>query len=138
MSQVRLLAADRPLPLCDQQEEHTSTVMVRGEPVSITIPRGFLVEEHLYYRSAVDALDYPIKPWRYELELEAEEADLNALKAYLAENLHPGETAELWSIWLSDDVGKRPPHYRGTLADFDLETLRQFLEPGQRWLSVTI
>ncbi len=38
MSQVRLLAADRPLPLCDQQEERTSTVMSRLLSISLARP----------------------------------------------------------------------------------------------------
>ena len=130
MSRVYLLAADKPLPLCNRQSERTSTTYVNGTPYTISFVRGFRVGEHSYYRHAVDVLGYPIKPFQYELELELYEDDLANLKQYLAENFSVGETAELWSIWVGIDQSGRLPHYSGFLKDFDMETMEQFLKPG--------
>ena len=99
MSRVYLIAADKPLPLCDKQAERTSTTLVNGK-TTISFVRGFRVSEHRYYRHAVDALGYSIKPWQYELEVELHPDDLTHLKQYLAENFSAGETVELWSIWV--------------------------------------
>lgn len=132
MSRVMLLAADRPLPLCDRQTERTKTVTVEGEAITVAFPAGFRVAEHGYYRAAVAELGWPMKPFVYELELEAHADDLADLKRYLAQHLASGETAELWNLWVgADDLG-RPTAYRGTLAEFDMETLKQFLEPAHR------
>ena len=130
MSRVHLIAADKPLPLCDRQEERTSTHMVSGKPFTISFVRGFRVAEHRYYRHAVDVLGYPIKPFQYELELEFCEEDLAHLKEYLSQNFRSGETVELWSIWVGIDQSGSLPHYRGFLKDFDMETMEQFLKPG--------
>ena len=130
MSRVYLIAADKPLPLCDQQEEHTSTQMVSGKPFTISFVRGFRVAEHRYYRSAVDVLQLPLKPFQYELELELHEDDLMHLNDYLSRNFESGETVELWSIWVGIDQSGRIPHYSGLLKDFDMETLDQLLNPG--------
>ena len=143
MSRVYLIAADKPLPLCDKQAERTSTTLVNGK-TTISFVRGFRVSEHRYYRHAVDALGYSIKPWQYELEVELHPDDLTHLKQYLAENFSAGETVELWSIWVGIDSPNRVPRYRGTLADFDQETLEQLLKPdahgnpGQCCLTITI
>lgn len=132
MSRVLLLAADQPLPPCDCQSERTKTVSVNGESISVRFVGGFLVEEHIYYRIATEELGLAMKPCRYELELEPCEEDLLELLRYLRENLASGSEIELWNLWLgSDDLG-RIPRYRGALADFDLETLRQFLLPPHR------
>lgn len=130
MSRVYLIAADNPLPLCDRQEERTSVVTVGGSSHTISFVRGFRVAEHNYYRHAVEILEYPIKPFRYELELELHEDNLMHLKEYLSRNFRPGETVELWSIWVGIDQSGRMPHYSGLLKDFDMETLAQFLNPG--------
>ena len=140
MSRVYLLAADKPLPLCDRQAERTSTMVLpdipalgdkRGAAISCTALRGFCVSEHTYYRHAVDILNYPIKPYQYELELELHEDDLRHLLEYLSSHFSPGETVELWSIWVGiDNNGRLPPHYTGKLADFDMDTLEQLLKPG--------
>ena len=130
MSRVYLIAADHPLPLCDRQEERTSTCMVSGTPFAISCVQGFCVAEHRYYRHAVDMLNYPIKPCQYELALELHEDDLAHLKEYLTQNFRPGETVELWSIWVGIDQSGRLPHYSGFLKDFDMETMEQFLKPG--------
>lgn len=130
MSRVYLIAADKPLPLCDCQKERTSTHMVSGKPFTISFVRGFRVAEHSYYRHAVDILKYPIKPYQYELELELHEEDLVSLKEYLSQNFQSGENVELWSIWVGIDQSGRVSHYSGCLKDFDMETMEQFLKPG--------
>ena len=131
MSRVCLIAADKPLPLCDRQAERTSAVTVSGKAFTASFVRGFRVAEHTYYRSAVDILNYPIKPYQYELELELHEDDLRHLLEYLSAHFSPGETVELWSIWVGiDNNGRLPPHYTGKLADFGMDTLEQLLKPG--------
>lgn len=132
MSRVLLLAADQPLPLCDRQSERTKTVSVNGESISVRFLSGFLVQEHIYYRDATEALGLAMKPHRYELELEPCEEDLRELLRYLRENLTPGSEVELWNLWLGSDDAGHIPRYRGTLADFDGETLQQLLLPPQR------
>ena len=111
MSRVCLIAADKPLPLCDRQEERTSAVSVNGVSHTISFVRGFRVAEHRYYRSAVDVLHLPLKPFQYELELEHHEDDLMHLKDYLSRNFRPGETVELWNIWVGVDR-QDPPFQR--------------------------
>ena len=147
MSRVYLMAADKPLPLCDRQAERTSVVRAMGKAFTVTTVRGFRVAEHSYYRHAVDILNYPIKPYQYELAVELREDDLRHLKEYLARHFIPGETVELWSIWVGVDNDDRlPSHYTGTLADFDMDTLEQFLkpetasraDPGQSRFTITI
>ncbi len=140
MSRVYLIAADKPLPLCDRQAERTTVKLLpdlpafgdkQGVTVSFTALRGFRVAEHTYYRHAVDILNYPIKPYQYELELELHEDDLRHLREYLSAHFAPGETVELWSIWVGiDNDGRLPPHYAGKLADFDMDTLEQLVCPG--------
>ena len=145
MSRVLLLASDKPLPFCDRQCERTKTSVIAGETFSVTALFGFRVFEHAYYRGAVEELNLEMKPHRYELELEADEDDLAHFKAYLEENFSPGETFELWNVWVgTDDLG-HPTRYHGALADFDMETLRQFLlpthpdgGPGQCRMTVTV
>ena len=131
MSRVYLLAADKPLPLCDKQAERTSVVRVTGKSFTITAARGFRVSEHRYYRHAVDVLNYPIKPHRYELELEQHPDDLAHLLEYLRSNFTSGETLELWSIWVGTDQS-RPVRYSGALAEFDQDTLEQLLNPPEQ------
>lgn len=144
MSRVYLIAADKPLPLQNKQAERSSTVYVMGKPFTISAVRGFRVGEHIYYRHAVELLNYPIRPYQYELELEPHEKDLAHLLEYLRTNFIPGETVELWSIWVGVDQC-RPTRYSGTLPEFDMDTLEQLLNPpasndapGQCCLSVHI
>lgn len=129
MSCVYLIAADKPLPLCDRQAERTSTVMVEGKPFTIGFVRGFRVAEHSYYRGAVNALNLSMKPYQYELEAEVHEEDLANLKTYLRENFAAGETVELWNLWVGIDRSDRIPHFQGHLSDFDMDTLEQFRRP---------
>jgi len=124
MSHVSLIAADKPLPLCDHGEA-----------------AGFYVEEHIYYRDAVEELGFEMKPYCYALGLENCEADLQYLVDYLRKNLSAGEEAELWSLWVGDGQG-RLRRYRGKLDEFDMETLgmlfenEKLLEEGQTCLTV--
>ena len=60
MSRVMLIAADKPLPLCDKQEERTVVSRFEGEEYRVTCLSGFRISEHAYYRPAVDALGYEI------------------------------------------------------------------------------
>ena len=122
-----LIAADKELPLCDKKEfrEHTSTV--NGETFTIGFDCGFSVAPHTYYREAADELGLELKPFQYELDFEPCQTDLDLLLAYLRENLAPGETAELWSLWLGSGGG-RVRHYRGRLSEFDLDTLGMLTE----------
>ena len=145
MSRVLLLAADKPIPLCDRQEERTVVSRFEGEEYRVTCRSGFCVDEHDYYRPAVDALGYGIKPFRYELNLEEHETDLKNLLDYLRENFACGETVELWNLWVGDDQDNRPIRYAGNLTDFEMDTLKQFLNPalgngviGQCRMTITI
>lgn len=145
MSRVMLIAADKPLPLCDKQEERTVISRFQGEEYRVTCLSGFCVREHAYYRPAVDALGYEIKRFQYELALEEHETDLAHLLDYLRENFSAGETVELWNLWVGVDQDNRPVRYAGNLADFDMDTLNQFLTPmlgnniiGQCRMTITI
>lgn len=153
MSRVMLIAADKPLPLCDKQEERSKTVTIpmnvdsdiRGKSFTVTAPAGFKVEDHAYYRPAVDSLGYVIKPFQYELDLEEHEIDLKNLMDYLLENFSCGETVELWNLWVGVDQDNRPAYLTGALVDFDMDTLKQFLNPmrgngviGQCRMTITI
>lgn len=111
MSRVYVLAAGRELP--------------ELEPLS-------------YYRRAVEELGYPMKPFRYELSMENKENNLEHLRACLEANFSPGETLELWSVWVGDVNKKCPPRFRGRLADFDLEALKQFLSAEEICFDITI
>lgn len=132
MSCVYLLAADKELPLVNCQEFRVKTV----RKVEIGTDAGFKLEPHRYYRESVDELGYPMKHYQYELSLEADERDLANLKHYLAEHFSPGETVELWHLW----VGEHPRLTRchGSLSEFDMDTVRQFLDTEQICLTVTI
>ena len=154
MSRVLLIAADHPLPLCDRQEERTTTVTLpdlpdlgekAGGTISFTGLQGFRVSEHAYYLPAVRALGHSMKPYQYELELESHDHDLHHLLDYLRGNCSPGETVELWNLWVGVDQDDPLFYFYGPLSDFDMETLRQFLNPllergriGQCRMTVTI
>lgn len=129
MSRVLLLAADRPLPLCDCRELRTK----KFSQSAVMMESGFAVEKCAYYRSAVEDLGYDWKPCLYELSLEQDPRDLDALRSYLEEQLSPGETVELWSVWVGDvgAVAGRPRRYRGKLTELDMDALGMLFEEGQ-------
>lgn len=132
MSCVYLLASDKELPLVNCQEFRVKTV----RKVEVGMDAGFKLEPHQYYRQSVDELGYPMKHYQYELSLEADERDLDHLKRYLSQHFSPGETVELWHLW----VGEHPRlvRYHGTLSDFDMDTAKQFLDTEQVCFTVTI
>lgn len=132
MSCVYLLAADKELPLVNCQEFRTKTV----HKVEIGMETGFKLEPHRYYRPAVDELGYPMKHYQYGLSLEADEKDLANLKQYLTEHFSPGETVELWHLWVPEY--SRLTRYHGTLSEFDMDTVRQFLDTEQVCFTVVI
>ena len=133
MSRVYLIAADKPLPLYDCRSMRTRSA--RGG--SITMECGFAVEEHAYYRTAVDDLGYGMKPFRYELQLDDAAEDLPLLREYLSAQFSPGESVELWSLWLGGGE-TRPKRYRGAFAEFDRDTVEMLLEEGQTCLTILI
>ena len=118
MSHVILLCADRPLPLYDS---HTRRVRAEG---SVTVERdGFSVQANEYYRAAVEELDFPMKPCRYELDLEPTDQDAGLLKRYLVRHLRPGEEVQLWSVWVPRYPEDGLSRYRGRLDGLDREAL---------------
>ena len=133
MSCVYLLAADRELPLIDCQEFRVMTV----RKTEIGMEAGFKLEPHQYYRRSVDELGYPMKHYQYELSLEADQGDLSSLRQYLSGHLSPGETVELWHLWAGSEH-PRLVRIHGTLSDFDMDTVRQFLDTEQSCFTVTI
>ena len=134
MSAVTLLCADRPLPLYDSGIRRTRTSSHGGYTVSMETS-GFSVQEHAYYREAVEELGLRMKPCQYELNLQATAEDAAELRAYLERNLRPGEAVELWSLWVGDGP-TRPRRFGGRLADLDLDTLRQLEEQLQTCLTI--
>ena len=96
------------------------------------------MEELNYYRHAVEELGYPMKPFRYELSLEKEEEGLTNLRACLEANFSPGETLELWNVWVGDVDKKCPTRFRGRLEDFDMEALEQFMSAEEICFDITI
>ena len=128
MSAVMLLCADRPLPLYDSGTRRVETSSHEGYTVSIETG-GFSVQKNSYYRPAVDELGLVLKPYQYELNLWATQEDAAELRAYLAKNLCPGETVELWNLWVGPDRQWKVPRFRGRLADLDRETLEQLCHP---------
>ena len=126
MSAVTLLCADRPLPLYESGVRRVETSSHGGYTVRIEAS-GFSVGEHTYYREAVEDLCLTMKPCRYELEL----------RAYLAKHLRPGETVELWNLWVGDGPA-RPRRFSGALGDVELDTLKQLEENFQTCLTIRI
>ena len=138
MSRVLLVAADKSLPLCSHCEIRTKTVVVEGTAHTISFPRGFQISEHSYYRDCVNHFGYPIKPFQYELDLDAEETDLLHLKDYLRENFLFGDKVELWSIWVSDFPGRKQIRIHKSLSELDLSCLEQLLQADDLCITVTI
>ena len=132
MSRVILLAADRPLPLLEpafRRVRCTGRFTVETD--------GFSVRPHEYYRGGVDELGLELKPFQYELDLEATQEDVNALRAYLAGHCRPGEQVELWNLWVSD-IRVRAFRLTGPLADLDADALVQMEEREQTCITLTI
>ena len=132
MSRVILLCADHPLPLYDSQTRRVDFRRgVRYEE------DGFSVQPHVYYRPAVDDLELPMKPHRYELDLRATAQDAALLRDYLRQNCAPGEQVELWNLWVGD-ARVRAFRLAGPLADLDADALTQLEERDQSCITLTI
>ena len=136
MSAVTLLCADRPLPLYESGVRRVETSSYGGYTVRIEAS-GFSVGEHTYYREAVEDLYLTMKPCRYQLDLRATQEDAAELRAYLAKHLRPGETVELWNLWVGD-ARVRGFHLAGPLADLDMDALTQLEERAQTCITLTI
>ena len=89
MSRVILLAADHPMPLYDPDLRRISV----SNGFTVEVP-GFSVQDHEYYRDAVDSLGLEMKPFQYELNLDATDEDAEQLRTYLETN---GTRANRWS-----------------------------------------
>lgn len=146
MSRVYLIAADRSLPHCDLEQpqkrvirlsEHFRNPDLRGQEREISWVSHFSVQPHSYYRSAVEALGYPLKPFQYELTVEQDPWSLEQLLTYLTGQFTPGEQVQLWSLWVG---GESLPAMRvgGNLRDFDMETLQQYLTAESICITITI
>ena len=93
MSHAMVLAADRPLPNLEQlvwKQMKTGRLTIEGMFVPIVRPGGF----HLPACCCETA-----KTVYHDLELQVDRQSLDALRAYLADTLSPGESVELWGIW---------------------------------------
>ena len=93
MSYAMVLAADRPLPAFEQlvwKQMKTGRLTIEGLFGPIVRPGGF----HLPTCCCETA-----KTVYHDLDLQADQQSLDALRAYLADTLSPGETVELWGIW---------------------------------------
>ena len=115
-----------------------------GACVQVETP-GFSIQPHQYYRDAVEALGLEMKLWQYELNVEAAEAEAEQLRAYLKRSCRPGETIELWNLWVGDDREEKIARFQGRLGDLDREALEQLCDPptqngcpGQCRMAVTI
>ena len=132
MSRVVLLCADHPLPLYGSGVRRVRTVG------SVTVETdGFSVQEHKYYRGAVEDLGLAMKPCQYELDLDATEEDARQLRDYLTRYGRPGESVELWNLWVGD-VKVRALHLAGPLGELDKEALEQLLEQDQTCMTITM
>lgn len=136
MSCVYLLCADRPMPLLEACTRQTRTAGYGREAI-IVEEDGFSVWEHSYYCLAVDELNLPMKPCRYELNLRATWEDAQELRAYLMANARPGERVELWYLWVGDAPG-RVRRFCGPLADIAVDTLEQLEEQAPTCLTIEI
>ena len=132
MSRVMLLCADHPLPLYDSQTRRV--YFRRGVRYE---EDGFSVQPHVYYRPAVDDLELPMKPHRYELDLRATAQDAALLRDYLRQNCAPGEQVELWNLWVGD-ARIRVFRLAGPLTDLDADALTQLEEREQTCITLTI
>ena len=131
MSRVFLLAADKPLPLCNCRSMRTRVL----GGVSVAAECGFAVEEHAYYREAVADLGYDMKAFRYEVQLDDAVRDLAPLRDYLSDHVSGGEAVELWSLWVGGD-SPRPRRYRGAFEEFDSYAMAMLFEEGQICLTI--
>ena len=136
MSCVYLLCADRPMPLWKAGTRRTRTAGYGREAITVE-EDGFSVQEHRYYRPAVDELNLSMKPCRYELDLRATWEDVRGLRAYLTANANPSEQVELWYLWVGD-APSRVRRFCGPLSDMAVDTLEQLEEYAPTCLTIEI
>ena len=122
MSAVTLLCADHPLPLY-----RSNSRRIRSTPSGPVTEDSFSVQTHKYYRQAVKELGLTMKSFQYELDL----------RAYLEQHLRPGETAELWNLWVGDGPA-RAFRFTGPLDDLETDALEQLFERAQTCLTIQI
>ncbi len=132
MSAVTLLCADHPLPLY-----RSNSRRIRSTPSGPVTEDSFSVQTHKYYRQAVKELGLTMKSFQYELDLRATEEDAVQLRAYLEQHLRPGETAELWNLWVGDGPA-RAFRFTGPLDDLETDALEQLFERAQTCLTIQI
>lgn len=132
MSAVTLLCTDRPLPLY-----RSGSRRIWSTPSGPVTEDGFSVQTHKYYRQAVKELGLTMKSFQYELDLRATEEDAAQLRTYLEQHLRPGETAELWNLWVGDGPA-RAFRFTGPLADLETDALEQLFERAQTCLTIQI
>lgn len=138
MSQVSLLAADRPMPLYASPERRTRLVSTPSGTLTVD-EDGFSVAEHQYYRHGVDILALRLKPFQYELNLRDTPQDLRWLRTYLESSCVPGEQVELWNLWVgAEDAPCRVLRFSGSLAALGLDTLKQLYERCQTCITIEI
>ncbi len=118
MSLVTLLAADTPLPAVNLQMERETRI----RDITLRFPGGLRISPLTWARDAVEDLGYPMKPCRFELELDPVPEDCQALKKYLSDHLPPGTEVQLWSLWVGSGPGTLH-RFRGSLAQMDSEAL---------------
>ena len=138
MSAVTLLAADHPMHLSEAHTRRIRTVSSGRDTITVE-EDGFSVQEHAYYRWAADGLGLAMKPCQYELDLRATEEDAVLLRDYLRQNCIPGETVELWQLWVGTEPEKLI-RFSGSLKDLDKDTLEQLESRplGQTCISIRI
>ena len=88
--------------------------------------------------SAVTLLcaDHPL-PLYPSNSLQATGEDAAQLRTYLEKHLRPGETAELWNLWVGDGPA-RAFRFTGPLAALEPDTLEQLSEQAQTCLTIEI
>lgn len=136
MSCVYLLAASHPLRLCDSAFRRLRAVKVGRTDFTVE-EDGFSVQEHVYYRTAVNDLSLDMQPYRYELNLAPTREDAAQLRAYLSKNCARGETVELWRLWVGGET-YRVRRFSGPLSALEQDTLEQLEEHPQTCLTITI
>lgn len=136
MSRVILLAAGHPLPLYNSKIKRSGTRRMGAQVVALEAG-GFSVQPHQYYRQAVEELGLEMKPYQYELNLDATGQDAQQLRDYLLEHCKPGEQVELWNLW-AGDMDVRSFHLTGPLSDLDKDALEQLLEKDQTCMTILV
>ena len=118
MSRVILLSAERPMPLYEPELRRMS---VSGG-FTVETP-GFSVQTHEYYRDAVDDLGLEMKPFSYELNLEATVEDAEQLVLCREEIEAMGIQVRCHPLLA---MGQRARHDSAALATVLMDVLRNY------------